>query len=113
MNLERMRTQAEAASAFLQACAHQSRLLLLCQLAMEELNVGELEERLAIHQPSLSQQLGVLRRQGLISGRRSGQQVYFRVADPRAQALVENLYQIFCMDPSSSMTQTNKEYKNG
>ena len=96
MNLETMRSQAEAASSFLQACAHQSRLMLLCQLVQEELNVGELEERLGIHQPSLSQQLGVLRRQGLIAGRRSGQQVYYRVTDSRAADLVESLYRIFC-----------------
>ena len=101
MNLETMRSQAEEASSFLQACAHQSRLMLLCQLAQEELNVGELEERLGIHQPSLSQQLGVLRRQGLISGRRSGQQVYYRVTDPRAASLVNNLYQIFCEEKTN------------
>ncbi|SFC18324.1 DNA-binding transcriptional regulator, ArsR family [Marinospirillum celere] len=96
MNLEKMRSQAKEASCFLQACAHQSRLMLLCQLIQEEMNVGQLEERLGIQQPSLSQQLGVLRRQGLISGRRSGQQVYYRVSDSRAKSLVENLYQIFC-----------------
>ncbi|WP_114417746.1 ArsR/SmtB family transcription factor [Marinospirillum perlucidum] len=107
MDLEKMQVQAEVASGFLHACAHQSRLLLLCQLSLQEMNVTELEQQLGIHQPSLSQQLGVLRRQGLISGRRSGQQVYYSVADTRALALVESLYKIFCMD-TSSMPQTNK-----
>ena len=111
MNLETLRTQADEASAFMQACAHQSRLLLLCQLAQEEMNVGELEQRVGVHQPSLSQQLGVLRRQGLIVGRRSGQQVYYRVADPRALAMVKSLYEIFCVKPSKTETETEKGVK--
>lgn len=102
MNLEKMRSQVDEASSFLQATAHPSRLMLLCQLVQEELNVGELEQRVGIHQPSLSQQLGVLRRQGLITGRRSGQQVYYRVSDPRAQSLVDKLYQIFCEEKLSN-----------
>lgn len=96
VEIEKMQCQVRSASELLQACAHPSRLLLLCQLCQEELNVGELEARLDIHQPSLSQQLGVLRRQGLIEGRRAGQQIYYRVADDRAQALVTSLYRIFC-----------------
>lgn len=102
MNLERMRSQAGEASSFMQACAHQSRLMLLCQLAQEEMNVGQLEERLGLRQPSLSQQLGVLRRQGLITGRRCGQQVYYQVADPRVLAMVKSLYQIFCEEKTSN-----------
>lgn len=96
IDLQKMRSQAEEATSLMQACAHPSRLMLLCQLIQEELNVGELEERVGLHQPSLSQHLGVLRRQGLIAGRRSGQQIYYRVTDPQAVEMIESLYRIFC-----------------
>lgn len=96
VNIEKMQCQVRSASELLQACAHPSRLLLLCQLCEEELNVGELEARLDIHQPSLSQQLGVLRRQGLIEGRRVGQQIFYRLSNEQAYELIQTLYRIFC-----------------
>ena len=64
ISLEKMRASADTASAMLRSLGNQDRLLLLCQLSQEELCVSELEERLDIRQPSLSQQLGVLRREG-------------------------------------------------
>ena len=96
MNISKMQSQASDISELLQACSHASRLMLLCQLSQEELNVGELETKLGLHQPSLSQHLGILRRQGLIEGRRSGQQIYYKLTDDRAKALVGSLYTIFC-----------------
>ncbi|WP_027850683.1 ArsR/SmtB family transcription factor [Marinospirillum insulare] len=96
MKINQMQSQAGEVSQLLQACAHSSRLMLLCQLSEEELNVGELEAKLDLHQPSLSQHLGVLRRQGLIVGRRAGQQIYYKLADDRAKALINSLYTIFC-----------------
>ncbi|NLW04782.1 MAG: helix-turn-helix transcriptional regulator [Pseudomonadaceae bacterium] len=96
MNISKMQSQASDISELLQACSHSSRLMLLCQLSQEELNVGELEAKLGLQQPSLSQHLGVLRRQGLIEGRRAGQQIYYKLVDDRAKALVTSLYTIFC-----------------
>ena len=61
-----MREAAEQACSLMKVLANPDRLLILCQLSQGELRVGELEERLGIVQPTLSQQLGVLRRQGLL-----------------------------------------------
>lgn len=63
----RLRCAAENAVAALKVLANPERLLLLCQLSQGEFNVGELEEQLDIHQPTLSQQLGVLRSQGVVA----------------------------------------------
>ena len=52
------------AAALLKTLAHPARLMLACTLAEGEFSVGELEQRLDIHQPTLSQQLGVLREAG-------------------------------------------------
>ncbi|USD20117.1 ArsR/SmtB family transcription factor [Microbulbifer variabilis] len=98
LDLDKMRDSAGQAAAMLRSLANQDRLLLLCQLSQEELNVGELEERLGLRQPSLSQQLGVLRREGLVDTRREGKHVYYRVADPRVMALLQTLYQLYCAE---------------
>ncbi|MEW5251033.1 metalloregulator ArsR/SmtB family transcription factor [Microbulbifer discodermiae] len=80
----------------LRSLAHRDRLLLLCQLSHEELCVSELEEQLDIHQPSLSQQLGILRREGLVATRREGKHIYYRIRDRRVLALLQTLYQLYC-----------------
>jgi ArsR family transcriptional regulator len=55
-----------------------------------------LEERLEIVQPTLSQQLGVLRREGLVDTRRDGRQIYYSISSPQALAIIQTLYQLFC-----------------
>ncbi|MDX1802490.1 MAG: metalloregulator ArsR/SmtB family transcription factor [Alcanivorax sp.] len=97
-DLQLLHTNADAASQLLKALANPGRLLLLCQLTEGELSVSELEDATGISQPSLSQQLGVLRREGLITPRREGKQVHYRVADRRALAVLTTLYQLFCKE---------------
>ncbi|WP_250464065.1 ArsR/SmtB family transcription factor [Microbulbifer litoralis] len=96
IDLDKMLASADQAAAALRSLGNRDRLLLLCQLSQEELCVGDLEERLQIRQPSLSQQLGVLRREGLVSTRREGKRIYYRVADRRILALLQTLYQLYC-----------------
>ncbi|HSV68636.1 MAG TPA: metalloregulator ArsR/SmtB family transcription factor [Methylibium sp.] len=80
----------------LKLLANTDRLLLLCQLSQGEMSVGELEERLDIRQPTLSQQLGVLRNEGVVSTRRDGKHVHYRVADAKLLELLELLYRLYC-----------------
>ncbi len=80
----------------LRVLANENRLLLLCQLSQGEKSVGELETLLGIRQPTLSQQLGVLRNEGLVQTRREGKQIIYRVVDARAQRLLETLYGLYC-----------------
>lgn len=98
LDFDKMRESAGQAAAMLRSLANQDRLILLCQLSQEELNVGELEERLGIRQPSLSQQLGILRREGLVATRREGKHVYYQVADQRVLTLLQTLYQLYCAE---------------
>ncbi|MDQ6619359.1 MAG: metalloregulator ArsR/SmtB family transcription factor, partial [Pseudomonadota bacterium] len=76
--------------------ANADRLLLLCHLSQGERCVSELEEELGITQPTLSQQLTVLRAQKLVSTRRDGKWIYYSVRDPKALAMLETLYRLFC-----------------
>lgn len=96
-----LRQAAGEAVAALKALGNPERLLLLCQLAQGELSVGELEAALDIHQPTLSQQLGVLRREGVVNTRRDGKKVFYSVADERLLTLLQTLYTLYCPKEST------------
>jgi DNA-binding transcriptional ArsR family regulator len=91
-----LRRAAEEAVGALKVLANEDRLLLLCQLSQGEMCVSELEEALGIHQPTLSQQLGVLRNEGVVDTRRDGKRIYYSVADPRVLQVLETLYRVYC-----------------
>ena len=80
----------------LKTLANPDRLLLLCQISQGERCVSDLEEALDIHQPTLSQQLGVLREEGLVNTRRDGKRIYYSVASKEAMAVIQVLYEQFC-----------------
>lgn len=84
------------ASQLLKSLSHPDRLLLLCQLTQGEYCVGELERLVGIGQPSLSQQLGILRKDQLVATRREGKQIYYRIASDDALAVLQLLYERFC-----------------
>ncbi len=96
LDIQRLRANADAAGQLLKALSNPDRLLLLCQLSQGERNVSELETLLGIQQPTLSQQLAVLRREGLVDTRREGKQIYYRICSPAALAVIGTLYQLFC-----------------
>jgi DNA-binding transcriptional ArsR family regulator len=95
-NLMRLQASAERACALLKGMAHADRLVLLCRLARGEASVGDLEAELGIRQPSLSQQLGVLRQEGLVGTRREGKRVFYRLVSADAAAVMEVLYERLC-----------------
>lgn len=96
IDINQLRENAGTAGQLLKALGNPDRLLLLCQLIHGEMNVGELEDRLKIVQPTLSQQLGVLRREGLVDTRRDGRQIYYSISSPQALAIIEKLYELYC-----------------
>lgn len=93
---ELMRNHAEQAVSLLRALAHGDRLLLLCALVEQEMCVSDLQEQLTIQQPSLSQQLGVLRREGLVDTRRDGKHIHYRVRPGPVLSILEILHREFC-----------------
>ncbi|MFY1927644.1 ArsR/SmtB family transcription factor [Achromobacter dolens] len=67
-----------------------------CQLVQGERNVGELESLTGIRQPTLSQQLGVLRDEGLVSTRRQGKYVYYQLASFEVNQVMKTLSSLYC-----------------
>ena len=91
-----LRHGAGQAVGVLKLLASEDRLLLLCQLSQGEMCVGDLEQALDIRQPTLSQQLGVLRNEGIVNTRRDGKRIYYSVADPKVMQLLAVLYRLYC-----------------
>ena len=96
LDVASMRAHASEAVAMLKLLGNEDRLMLLCQIVYQERTVSELEQLTGVSQPSLSQQLGVLRREGLVSTRREGKFIWYRLADARALQLMQVVHQLFC-----------------
>ena len=84
-----------AASDFMKSLSNPVRLSILCVLMEGARTVGELENILDVHQPTLSQQIGELREAGTITGERVAKAVVYRLADPRAGQIIGHLRLLF------------------
>ncbi|WP_338241376.1 ArsR/SmtB family transcription factor [Aurantiacibacter hainanensis] len=92
----------------LKAIAHASRLLILQTLAKGERNVGEIEEETGIGQPTLSQQLAILRKADLVQTRRQAKLVYYSLdedAFARVGAALGNLVPATTRRPADPITR--------
>ena len=103
LDLDHMKASADKACRLMKVLSNPDRLMLLCQLSQGEKRVGELETMLGIVQPTLSQQLSVLRDETLVSTRRDGKSIYYRIASPEALAVMQVLYEQFCRSGASSL----------
>ncbi|RYF70274.1 MAG: transcriptional regulator [Comamonadaceae bacterium] len=96
INPEVLRGAAGKAVAALKLLGNEDRLLLLCQLSQGEMCVSDLEQTLGIRQPTLSQQLSVLRSEGVVETRREGKNIFYNVADPALLEILAVLYRLYC-----------------
>lgn len=71
-----------------QALADPSRRAIFESLAQGEAAVRDLTARFSISQPAISQHLAALKEAGLVSGRREGRCVYYRVDPAGMQPLI-------------------------
>lgn len=99
-DVETLRHGADQAVTALRLLSNKDRLLLLCQLAQGEMCVSDLEAQLDIRQPTLSQQLGVLRSEGVVSTRRQGKNIFYGVADPALIEILVLLHRLYCKKDS-------------
>ena len=91
-----MHKKAEQVSGLLKALSHPKRLLILCQLVKNELPVGELAEAMGVRESTMSQQLSLLRKDGLVKNRRKGRTIYYSLARTDIEKLIGFLYATYC-----------------
>ena len=96
MDYEALEDKAESAAEFLKMMASAPRLLLMCLVLEEERSVGELAEKTGMRMPTVSQQLALLRAQGLVTTRREGTTIYYRLASEPVKDIMAMLYKHFC-----------------
>lgn len=63
--------------------ASPTRLAIISILRDGEMNVGELVKRLGLAKANVSQHLGLMRAQSILAARKEGNQVFYRVANPK------------------------------
>jgi DNA-binding transcriptional ArsR family regulator len=80
---------------FFRALAHPTRIRMLEILVRSGRTVQELQQELALDQPIVSQQLAVLRHQGIVSSRKEGLSVRYALRDPLVGTLLDVARQIF------------------
>ena len=80
---------------FFRALAHPTRIRLLEILMRGGRTVQELQEALALDQPIVSQQLAVLRNQGIVAAHKHGLSVRYTLRDPLVGALLDVARRIF------------------
>ncbi|MDA3914690.1 metalloregulator ArsR/SmtB family transcription factor [Oleiagrimonas sp.] len=93
-----MQDNADSAVSMLKSLASTRRLMILCQLFESERSVNTLAGELGLAQSVISQQLALLRREGIVEARREAQSMIYSIRDPRALTLMSALFTAFCSD---------------
>ena len=96
VDFQAMQQAAAKAGGLLKVLANSDRLLLLCQMSQGAYCVSELEAMTGIRQPTLSQQLSVLREEKMVRTRREGKQIFYSIASVEAMAVMKVLYELYC-----------------
>lgn len=99
MDLVTFETKAASVARLLRAMGNASRLMLLCKLVEHgEMAAGHLAREVGLSQSACSQHLGKMRDEGLVAFRRESQTLWYRIADQRTEALMAELYHLYCKD---------------
>ena len=77
---------------------NENRLKILCFLSDEELSVSEIESLTGIAQSLISQNLKTLELNNIVSARREGKWIFYKIASLEIQELFKALYEIFCKE---------------
>jgi DNA-binding transcriptional ArsR family regulator len=109
MNLDALERQAGAAEGLLKAVANRRRLTILCELSHGERSVTALGEAIGLSQSALSQHLGRLRADRIVTTRRESQTIYYSLESDRVRKLIDLLYQLYCADECGVERQTENE----
>ena len=102
MKAQKLQASAEEAANLMRSLSSEKRLMLLCQLADGERSVTDLCDALDLSQTNASQQLAILRREGLVKTRRHGQMIYYALAGDSARRVIEVLYELYCCKPAKA-----------
>lgn len=93
---QRLESFSEEAADLLAAMGNQKRMMILCNLAKGEMQVGSLAEKVDLSQSALSQHLAKLRTRQLVKTRREAQAVYYSINSEPVLQMLRTLSNIYC-----------------
>lgn len=96
MNIQEFEYKADLAAALMKSLGSRPRLMLLCHLSDGEKSVGELAEQTGLRMSAVSQNLALLRSERIVTQRREGTTIYYRLSNPTVRQLIKVLYRAFC-----------------
>lgn len=94
--IEALAKHASEAAALLKELSHEYRLMICCLLGQAELSVAELNAEVPLSQSALSQHLARLRKADLVSTRKEGLIVYYRLKGEATRNVINTLKTIYC-----------------
>lgn len=106
-SIEALADQADEVARLLKLLGNGNRLRILCQLADgPEKSVNSLAESLNLSQSALSQHLAKMREDGLVTGRRDAQTIFYSLSNANAEKVLAVLKEIYCT-PDKIQTSGN------
>lgn len=101
---------------FFRALTHPTRIRIIETLARGDRSVQELQQALDLDQPSVSQQLAVLRNQGIVTSQKQGLSVRYALRDPAIAELLNVARRIFnnhLVDTGGMLRELQRESRRG
>ena len=95
-DFEEMKKQVTEASGILKAIANETRLLILCSIIEDDFTVNQLAEITGTAQSAVSQHLKVLSEQNIVSPKRIGKKIIYKITDSRVKAILVLMHALFC-----------------
>ncbi|WP_029077067.1 ArsR/SmtB family transcription factor [Kaistia adipata] len=100
LDLAAFEAKATEVAELLRALGNERRLMMLCKLVEQgEMTVGALADAVALSQSALSQHLARMRDENIVTFRRDGQTLWYRIADPRIEEMMAVLHRLYCRPP--------------
>lgn len=97
LDIQALEEKASDIATLLKAMGNERRLVILCQLvAHGEMSVGAMAQKIELGQSALSQHLAKMRDEGIVSTRREGQTIWYRITDSRVEELMAILHRLYC-----------------
>lgn len=92
---QRLEAHSGEAADLLAAMGNQKRMMILCNLARGEMQVGVLAEKVDLSQSALSQHLAKLRTRNLVKTRRDAQAIYYSISSEPVLKMLRTLTDIY------------------
>jgi len=101
-DIQEFEANARKVAGALRALGNERRLTILCKLVEAgEMTVGALVDALGLSQSALSQHLARMREENIVTFRRDGQTLWYRISDPRIEQLMAELHRLYCRAAST------------